>query len=60
MTEEFDQDVNCSRQEQERRIEFCGTCDRLDQELIPRCKECNCSISMLSTYKFKTCPIGKW
>jgi hypothetical protein len=60
MNEEFDTDINCNKEETERRIEFCMNCENLTVEIVPMCSECRCSISMLGTYKFKTCPIGKW
>ena len=60
MNNEFDPDINCKPDETERRLEFCMACENLDLELFPKCKECNCSISMLGSYKFKVCPIGKW
>jgi hypothetical protein len=60
MTDQLD-DINCTKQETETRITACVGCDRLVQDDgIPKCTECNCTISMLTSFKFKTCPIGKW
>jgi hypothetical protein len=59
-TDQLD-DVNCTKQETEKRISFCVDCDRRsDDENVPKCTECNCTISMLSSFRFKSCPIGKW
>ncbi len=50
------QDVTLSR------LEHCLSCEHLNRELqdIPKCNQCDCSISMLTTITFKVCPIGKW
>lgn len=44
------------------RLELCLSCENLDNNVqdIPKCLQCDCSISMLTTINFKTCPIGKW
>lgn len=57
----FNSDINATQQETERRLEFCIPCE--DKILVvdaPACKHCNCSISLLSTVSYKSCPIGKW
>jgi hypothetical protein len=59
MTDQLD-DVNCTKEETERRINFCVECDKLDETDAPKCTECNCTISMMTSFRFKTCPIGKW
>lgn len=60
MNNEFDPDINCSKEETERRLNFCINCEKNKLEIVPICTECGCSISLLGSYKFKTCPIGKW
>lgn len=44
------------------RLIHCLSCENLNKEIsdIPKCNQCDCSISMLTTISFKTCPIGKW
>lgn len=44
------------------RLEQCMSCEHLndDTQDIPKCNQCDCSISMLTTISFKVCPIGKW
>ena len=60
MTEEKSDDIYCTEEEKEKRISFCITCENNVLDVIPKCSQCNCSISMLTTMNFKTCPIGKW
>jgi len=52
--------IYCDTQETEKRVSICISCEKNILDVIPKCSECNCSISMLTTLKFKTCPIGKW
>lgn len=44
------------------RLSHCLSCENLNNDTtdIPKCRVCDCSISMLTTISFKTCPIGKW
>lgn len=49
-----------TQEETLKRIELCVSCEKNIFDVIPKCQECNCSISMLTTLNFKTCPIGKW
>ena len=63
MNDEYQQlpDINCAPEETLRRIAFCGPCeDNYIFNGAPSCKHCNCSISLLTTVTYKTCPIGKW
>lgn len=60
MTEENINDISCDENETQKRVLFCMTCENNVLDVIPKCSQCNCSISMLTTMSFKTCPIGKW
>lgn len=60
MTEEKNDDIYCTKEETEKRISFCITCENNILDVIPKCSQCMCSISILTTMNFKTCPIGKW
>jgi hypothetical protein len=46
--------------ETQKRVSICISCEKNILDVIPKCSECNCSISILTTLNFKTCPIGKW
>ena len=54
------EDLLCSQEETTRRVEQCIMCENNVLDEIPKCKQCDCSISMLTALSFKTCPIGKW
>ena len=60
MNSEFDPDIKCTPEETEYRLSFCMTCEKSNHVDIPKCTECNCTLSMIGTWKFKLCPIGKW
>lgn len=55
-------DITCTREETLRRIGFCcGPCEHnILKDNIPICEKCSCSISLITTVTFKSCPIGKW
>ena len=53
-------DIIVSSDETSNRISFCATCENNTLNVIPKCNQCDCSISMLTTLSFKSCPIGKW
>ena len=57
-----DMAVIVSAEETQRRLTICMSCDRFgsDEQRLGVCLECNCSIPMMTTLSFKTCPIGKW
>ncbi len=50
----------CDKEETIRRVSFCIICENNILDVIPKCSQCNCSLSMVTTLSFKTCPIGKW
>ena len=53
-------DLIVSQEETIKRLDFCLPCENLTHDVIPKCSQCDCSISMLTTLNFKSCPIGKW
>lgn len=53
-------DLFVLQEETEKRISICTACDSLVQDDVPKCKHCACSLSMMTTLKFKQCPEGKW
>lgn len=57
-----DMTVIVSSDETQRRLDFCTSCDSFgsDDHRPGVCLECNCSIPMMTTLSFKTCPISKW
>lgn len=60
MNDQITNDMIVTKDETEKRISFCITCENNVLDIIPKCKECDCSISMLTTLNFKSCPIDKW
>jgi uncharacterized paraquat-inducible protein A len=43
------------------RLDICKTCENFSvQDEFTSCLKCGCSISLLTLFKFETCPIGKW
>lgn len=55
-----DIEILVTPEETQRRLSFCIPCENHILDVIPKCKVCDCSISMLSTLIFKNCPIEKW
>jgi hypothetical protein len=53
-------DLIITQEETQKRISFCVNCEQNVLDIINKCDQCNCSISMVTTLSFKTCPIGKW
>lgn len=54
------QDLTCTPEETQRRIDICVVCENNILDIFPKCKQCDCPISSLTSMSFKTCPIGKW
>lgn len=54
------QPILCEKAETEHRISICILCENNVVDVVPKCKGCNDSLSMLTSFKDKTCPIGKW
>lgn len=61
ITQEDLNDSTCSPEETQKRLAFCKTCPKFKIEnMITKCSACDCSISMVSTFKYKACPVGNW
>lgn len=58
--ENINDNIYCTEEETKLRVSVCMPCENNILDEISKCTECNCSISMLTTLSFKTCPIGKW
>jgi len=50
----------CTEEETSRRLSFCMQCENNVLDVVPKCNQCNCSLSMVTTLSFKTCPVEKW
>lgn len=55
-------DIICSQEQQEQRLNICKNCPSfvIKETQMTECSECECSISLLITFKFKSCPKGNW
>lgn len=54
-------DITCTLQETIQRVEICKKCPEFKIEnMITKCSACDCSISMVTTFKYKACPAGNW
>lgn len=49
-----------SQEEIDNRVSFCMVCENNVLIEVPKCLQCNCTISVITTLPLKTCPIGKW
>ena len=54
------EELMCNKEEISRRVLLCSECEHNILDVIPKSEKCDCSISMVTTLNFKTCPIGKW
>lgn len=54
--------VYCTEEEKNLRLDVCKVCDKFtfSEEKTTECTECGCSISLLTTFTFKSCPLEKW
>ena len=54
--------IECNDEEKITRLTHCKNCKYflIESETITKCTECNCNISLLITYKFKSCPKDYW
>lgn len=43
----------------ESRLEICNSCEWFKKNL-QKCRKCGCFMSLKTTLKQATCPIGKW
>lgn len=56
-----DDDI-CTFEEKETRLSSCKQCEsfKVNDKTFTECAETGCLINLMITFKFKTCPIGKW
>lgn len=54
--------ITCTPEESQSRLSLCKPCENfyIDDEQHTKCKGCDCNISMMITFKFKECPLGRW
>ena len=53
--------INSTPEQVEYRLSFCTPCENNKPVMnIPTCSQCNCTIGILVSINFKSCPIGKW
>jgi hypothetical protein len=54
--------VNCTIEESEERVAECSKCVNFifDENGITKCSASGCNISLMTTFKFKQCPLEKW
>jgi len=59
---ENDQDVYCTEEEMAARLALCQTCQffKIREDGFTECESSGCLINLMTTMKFKICPIGKW
>lgn len=52
----------CSPEESQSRLDLCVPCENffIDEDQHTKCQGCGCNISILTTIKDKSCPLGKW
>ena len=56
-----DNSGDCTPEERQHRLDICKTCENFyfkDQQTF--CSACECSLSLLITFKVETCPENKW
>jgi len=53
--------INSTPKQIQERMSFCNSCEKnIPKVNIPTCLECDCTIGILVSLNFKSCPIGKW
>jgi hypothetical protein len=54
--------TECSPGEVQQRLSACQGCPNflIDTDNHTKCKGTGCNISLMTTYKFKMCPLEKW
>lgn len=59
---EIIEEIETNNEECLNRVSICSQCENFifDENQITLCKLNNCSISLLSRFKFKQCPLEKW
>lgn len=59
---ENDLEINCTAAETEIRLSLCKSCEmfKVNSDGITQCESSGCLINLMTTFKFKVCPIGRW
>lgn len=54
--------VYSTDEQRQYRLDICKKCEKflVSEEKKTECIECGCSISLLTTFSFKSCPLEKW
>jgi|688.fasta_scaffold649978_2 hypothetical protein len=57
-----DPELVCTIEESESRLALCKPCENffIDTDNHTKCRGSGCNISLMTTYKFKQCPLEKW
>lgn len=59
---ESDFEIICSTEESNTRLLFCQSCEhfKFNDDGLTICESSGCLINLMTTFKFKVCPIGVW
>lgn len=52
--------LECPPEEKARRLKNCQSCKNFVVAEQTVCSATGCNISLMTTFKFKTCPIRRW
>jgi hypothetical protein len=53
--------MTCTTEESEARLLLCKSCINFSfDNNVTICNATNCNISLMTTFKFKQCPLEKW
>lgn len=61
MSEDYnDPELHNLPEEKLNRISICTQCPHNVMDVYAKCDQCDCPISALTMFTFKTCPLNKW
>jgi hypothetical protein len=52
--------LECTPEQTEHRLNVCKLCENFTIRDTTTCSATGCNISLMITYSFKQCPLGKW
>jgi hypothetical protein len=54
--------ITCTQEESAQRVTECSKCVNFifDENQNTKCSSSGCNISLMTTFKFKQCPLEKW
>jgi hypothetical protein len=57
-----DDEIYCSEEESQQRLEFCKPCKNMgvNDQGLTQCQASGCLINLMIIMKFKACPEGNW